>query len=386
MANDTLTGTDAPDTLSGGAGNDLLDGGAGPDTLWGGIGNDLLHGGDGNDRLFGGDDDDALYADGGGDYLSGGAGNDTLGSDDASSTLLGGLGNDSLTGTGAIADGGAGDDFISGAYATLSAGAGNDTVRGDYYQSGVIDGGGGYDQYWLGGDSMAGGVALLRNVEEVHCTGSWGSTNHDIVISDAVVAAGAKLTVYDAYHFDGSAETDGRLTLVGDDRADVYIGGAGTDTLQGFDGADNLRGGDGADLLKGGAGNDTLAGGRGADKLVAGLGIDVLVFDTKPANTAVDVIKDFVHLGDKISLENSVFTALAATGPLSSELFVSAIDITGAAGATVASDDRLLYDSDSGHLYYDSNGSASGGRVLIATVWSDSTHHPALSAADFIVT
>ena len=45
-----------------------------------------------------------------------------------------------------------------------------------------------------------------------------------------------------------------------------------------------------------------------------------------------------------------------------------------------------MNDSDSGHLYYDSNGNAPNGRVLIATVWSDATHHPTLTAGDFIVT
>jgi Ca2+-binding RTX toxin-like protein len=62
--NDTLTGTNGPDTLVGGPGSDDLEGLRGPDRLFGGPGDDLLF--DGEDRggardiLVGGSGDDIL--------------------------------------------------------------------------------------------------------------------------------------------------------------------------------------------------------------------------------------------------------------------------------------------------------------------------------------
>ena len=161
----------------------------------------------------------------------------------------------------------------------------------------------------------------------------------------------------------------------------------GDDSIQGGAGHDSLSGLSGSDTLQGLDGNDTLAGGSGKDVLNGGGGADRFVFDSKPGTTP-DTIKDFAHLTDDIVLENSVFTALgAATQSFGAAKFVSAADIGASAGGTgIGTEDRLLYDSDSAKLNYDSNGSNSGGRVLIATVWSDSTHHPTLTAADFIVT
>ncbi|WP_341989142.1 calcium-binding protein [Azorhizobium sp. AG788] len=74
----TITGTQATDTLYGGAGLDVLMGGAGRDYLRGGEGNDALLGGDGHDSLRGGGGDDRLEGGWGNDYLVGGTGADTF--------------------------------------------------------------------------------------------------------------------------------------------------------------------------------------------------------------------------------------------------------------------------------------------------------------------
>ncbi|OYW08183.1 MAG: hypothetical protein B7Z53_05175, partial [Rhodospirillales bacterium 12-71-4] len=64
---DTLTGLGGDDALIGGAGIDRLLGGAGADTLLGGSGNDLLRGDEGNDVLVGGLGVDVLIGGGGAD-------------------------------------------------------------------------------------------------------------------------------------------------------------------------------------------------------------------------------------------------------------------------------------------------------------------------------
>ena len=63
--NDTLTGTNGPDTLVGGPGNDDLEGLRGPDRIFGGPGDDLLFDGENNrgarDILVGGSGNDTLF-------------------------------------------------------------------------------------------------------------------------------------------------------------------------------------------------------------------------------------------------------------------------------------------------------------------------------------
>ncbi|MNT95571.1 hypothetical protein D3C72_2374700 [compost metagenome] len=79
---------------------------------------------------------------------------------------------------------------------------------------------------------------------------------------------------------------------------------------------------------------------------------------------------------DTIWLENAIFTALTTTGALASTAFVA-----NASGLAADASDRVIYETDTGMLYYDSNGSAAGGRVLIA----DLDAGLGLTALDFSV-
>ena len=133
-----MTGNDAANVLSGGAGNDTLHGMGAADVLSGDAGNDLLDGGDGLDtasyalaaaavtvnlnllgaqntggagsdslssieNLLGGKFNDRLSGDAGANRIDGGAGNDVLSGGGSQDVLLGGLGRDTLSG-GAAAD------------------------------------------------------------------------------------------------------------------------------------------------------------------------------------------------------------------------------------------------------------------------------------------
>jgi serralysin len=78
---------------------------------------------------------------------------------------------------------------------------------------------------------------------------------------------------------------------------------------------------------------------------------------------------------DTIQLENAIFTALgAATGTLAAGAFV-----IGTAARDAA--DRIVYNSGTGALFYDSNGNANGGSVQIATL----TTGLLLTNADFLI-
>jgi Ca2+-binding RTX toxin-like protein len=125
--------------------------------------------------------------------------------------------------------------------------------------------------------------------------------------------------------------------------------------MNGNGGNDTLIGGDGDDRLYGGLGNDTLTGGAGAD---------TFVFSTAPnATSNLDTIADFAVGEDMIELASSIFTAIGAMGVLSADAFVI--------GSTAAdATDRIIYNSATGALFYDSNGSATGGSTQIATLSS----------------
>jgi Ca2+-binding RTX toxin-like protein len=124
-----------------------------------------------------------------------------------------------------------------------------------------------------------------------------------------------------------------------------------------------ITGNAGANILTGGSGNDTLNGGLGNDTLTGGLGQDTFVFSTAlNATSNRDNITDFNVVQDQIALENAIFTSLGlTTGVLSASNFVS-----GAAAADA--NDWIIYNPDTGALFYDSNGSVTGGSVQIATL------------------
>jgi Ca2+-binding RTX toxin-like protein len=169
----------------------------------------------------------------------------------------------------------------------------------------------------------------------------------------------------------------------GDAKGDSYIsiehltGSSFDDTLQGSDGRNILIGGAGDDAIRGNGGNDTLAGGLGQDTLQGGAGLDAFLFDTVPAEPAnVDGILDFNAADDAIWLDNAAYTALTALGGLAASAFKDTAD-----GAKDAND-RIIYNSANGNLYYDADGSGGAfGNIKIASL----TGTPGLTAADFIV-
>ncbi|HEU6443336.1 MAG TPA: hypothetical protein VFF38_13285 [Microvirga sp.] len=157
----------------------------------------------------------------------------------------------------------------------------------------------------------------------------------------------------------GTAGNDRILANAGND---ILSGGNGHDTLMGGAGHDRLYGGAGNDRLVGGAGNDWLYGGAGNDLLSGGAGRDVFVFNTAlNAGTSRVRILDWNHRDDTIRLENAVFKALKKTGTLASKHF----KLGAAAGDA---DDFIGYNSRTGDLWYDPNGSKAGGQVVFANI------------------
>jgi len=167
-------------------------------------------------------------------------------------------------------------------------------------------------------------------------------------------------------------------SFFGDAGDDIIDAGAGGDVLDGGAGYDVLISGYGNDKLIGRAGNDVLYGGAGKDVLSGGAGYDYFVFNTRlSASSNVDLITDFNVKYDTIRLENAVMKGVGShLGKLSSAMFWKSTT-----GLAHDGNDRIIYDTASGWLNYDSNGSAAGGAVHIAAL----APKLALTYADFVV-
>jgi len=103
--------------------------------------------------------------------------------------------------------------------------------------------------------------------------------------------------------------------------------------------------------------------------------LDTFVFNTDPVAANADTITDFNVVDDSFRLDNAAFTGLI-DGALPAAAFVA--NLTGIA-ATAAQ--RILYETDTGFLFFDADGNGAGARVQFATV----SVGLALTSADFTV-
>ena len=166
---------------------------------------------------------------------------------------------------------------------------------------------------------------------------------------------------------------DGADILYGGNLNDSLYGGSGNDFLSGENDQDMLYGQLGNDSLSGGSGNDMLYGGAGLDSLTGGSGLDSFVIDSALNLSNIDKITDFSVVDDTIRLENAVMTSLTV-GTLAASAFnkgTRALDST----------DRIIYNSTTGAVLYDDDGTGAHAAVQIATLGTGL----ALTYADFIV-
>jgi Ca2+-binding RTX toxin-like protein len=419
-----------PSSRHGEDGADTLDGGAGEDRLAGGSGNDLLIGGTGADRIEGGDGADELYG------LLDNSGEDG-GLQDAADTLLGGAGNDTLRGN-------SGNDSLSGEDGSdnIRGDAGNDTIDGGLGYDRVairfdelpLTVGVGFSAALIGtadqlvfGDGR-GGQDLLLSIEAVVLTGTdfddtlsgsggddylrgeggddllRGGAGFDVLIFDGATGpVQADLTAQRAFGAEGADTLSGIEGLEGSGFGDSLVGNArnnslygvdGNDTLRGLDGNDDIFGGDqsdllfggagrdyimggrGEDLLNGGAGNDIISGQDGADTLAGGAGSDAFRFSTFPeAGGVFDTIRDFVVGEDEIVFYTWAYPEIGPRGGLNADSFIA-----GSEAATAAH--RLIFDDQTGRLYYDADGVGGQPQLLVAVI---TVSGGALTAADVLI-
>lgn len=358
----TLYGDANANTLNGGAGDDTLYGLGGNDTLTGNGNNDYLDGGSGIDKMTGGKGDDTYIVDTVGDTAveSSNSGTDLVISA-VSFTLGNNVENLVLTGSNAL-------NGTGNALANLLIG--NDGNN-------LLDGKG-------GGDSFAGGLGddtyvldqegeLLRIVEDADAGTDALKIAYNTSVAKSIALSGNLANVENLL-----LVGTGLFSVTGNANDNALTGNASINTLSGGEGNDALSGLAGNDTLIGGNGNDWLFGGAGMDTLTGGAGADTFRFNyTLSASANVDTLTDFATGVDRLELENAVFAKLTTLGTLSELNFVAS-----STGKALDANDYVLYNTTTGGLYYDADGSGSGAAVLFATL----TGIPTISAGDFLVT
>jgi len=400
---ENLSGSAYNDTLTGDAGNNVLDGRVGADTMTGRDGNDTyyvdnvgdlvvensstggtddrvfssvsysltnrtietltltgvaaisatgnskaqtLNGNDAANTLMGLDGNDVLNGFGGDDTLDGGNGDDSLDGNDGIDTAAYNTATSAVTVSlavaGAQATGGAGTDTLAN-IENLIGSAYNDTLTGNSGAN-VING-------KAGSDTMAGGdgndIYYVDNVGDVITETSTGGSD----------------TVYSSVSYSVSSTYVETLILTGS----AAINASGNSHNN------SLTGNSGANVIQGGGGNDVLNGGLGADTLSGGSGSDIFVFNSALGGGNVDSITDYSISNDTIRLDDSVFTGLALGALAANAFYVGT--------AAHDADDRIIYNSSTGALFFDADGNGAGAAIQFATL---TTGLP-LVASEFVV-
>ena len=261
----------------------------------------------------------------------------------AVNSVVGSSFNDTFNGTsGAQAfDGGAGGDVLFGGAGndSLTGGAGNDQLSGgtedDFLSGGagadVLDGGDGVDMVAYYQFTPSGGtIGVTASLEN-------SSINTGDAAGDTYVSI---------------------ENLVGTFVDDTLIGNSGNNIIDGVSGADVFNGRGGLDTIRGVGGGDTF------------------VFDSAIGAGNLVTIVGFAGGVDHINLDNAIFTQLGFEGDLAAGAFVS---------GTAAQDanDRIIFNSVTGNVMYDADGSGAGAAVVFIKMQDPSG--PALSHTDFLI-
>jgi Ca2+-binding RTX toxin-like protein len=375
------TGNELDNEISGNAGGNLLAGAGGSDTLVGGAGNDTLDSGSGVDSLVGGEGDDVYV----------------LAAVPPPGILV------ELSGNGFILDG---ERTLSSVNGSFNVDLFDFTLDGLVDTVRVIHTAPGPVLWMLQFSTRQLGHNLVPGVYEdaerypfetsghpgLDVSGESHGSNtvtgeFTVHFADFDYSAGAAvelLKITFEHHRDGLPEfVIGTLSInFSDDAlpdAIVELEDGGIDTVQsGNDHAlaanvENLVLTGSADI--GGTGNELdneITGNAGDNALTGGDGNDRFVFST---SGDVDAIADF-SAGDRIVLDDAVYSALSA-GALAADAFLAGDGFAAAADAA----QRIVYDTETGELYYDADGVGGAGAVKFATL----SGAPALAATDFEV-
>ena len=391
------TGNVLDNVITGNALGNLLDGGAGADRMVGGAGDDhylVDSAGDVVIELNGGGRDIiatsisyALAASSHVELLSAGDPDGTemlnLTGNWLANEIRGNAGNNAIQGGGGadILAGLGGDDIYYIDYAIVqvleAVGGGNDRVHASV--SYALAAGSEVELLGTNSDASTAPINLTGNGFGQILTGNAGNNLlHGGGGTDTLYGFGGN----DTYFTDVAATQIIEAAGGGSDTVYASISytlGAGSEVEflstnnHGATSAINLTGNGFANTLIGNAGANTLDGKGGNDVLHGLGGADTFAFTTALGAGNVDQLPDFVAGLDRIALDDAIFTGLAP-GSLPAGAFR-----TGTAAAEA--DDRIVYNSTTGALFFDADGNGAGAAVQFA--WLNPGL--ALQASDFSV-
>ncbi len=396
-----LTGNELAQTLLGNAGANILDGGGGGDRMTGYGGDDTYVINSSSDLVFeaAGQGTDTInsrvsYVLAAGQSVEtlkftsvSGTGNLNLTGNEIAQTLLGNNGNNVLDGGGGgdTMRGYGGDDtYVINSSSDLvfeASGQGTDIVNSRV--SYVLAAGQSVETLKFTSVSGTGNLNLTGNEFAQTLTGNAGNnildgggggdTMRGYAGDDTYVINSASDLVFES-NGQGSDTVNSRVsyTLAAGQSVETlkFTSTSGTGNL-------NLTGNELAQTISGNNGNNILDGKGGADILRGYGGSDTFVFSTTLGASNIDHIVDFSTTADTIRLDQTIFAALGLGA-----LNVDAFKDIGVAGAVVDSTDRILYDHNTGALYYDADGSGTAARIQFAVLDNKPT---TLTHADFFV-
>jgi Ca2+-binding RTX toxin-like protein len=384
-ANIDATGSSLANVLVGNDGNNVLDGRYGDDEMSGGDGDDTYVVNQSGDVVIEEEDEGTDIVQSSVSWTLGGHVEHLV---LTGSGNTGGTGNalaNSLTGNQGAnrLDGGAGADVMAGK-------SGNDIYVVDDLGDQVVE----LDRANGGTDTVEAsiGYKLAANVENLVLTGTgdidgFGNSGANMLTGndgDNILDGG-----YGADQMSGGVGDD---TYIVNEDGDVVIEeeDEGTDSVQSSasfvlgDHVESLKltgtgNADGtgnalANAISGNTGANRIAGGLGNDVLKGGGGTDTFVFDALGEADA-DQILDFSRIDDTIELDGGTFEAL---GPdtLGADAFHKG-------SAAADAEDRIVYDSATGNIFYDADGSGTDADAILVATLNPGTN---INNLDFFVT
>jgi serralysin len=241
---------------------------------------------------------------------------------------------------------------LSGTGSVLTGSSHNDTITGGFGND-TLTGGAGVDRFYI--------IAGIDTITDL----GFGNLSDIVTVcygSNAIITAAGNYTATSGAINNGKASIDANghavnLALAGGSNGWTIMNGSLT----------------GATLI-GSSHNDTIIGGAGNDILTGGAGADKFVFRTTPDSLINhDIISDFKHGTDVLQFSKSVFTEIKSWKV---DAFWSAAN----AMAGHDGSDRIIYNTTTGYLYYDSDGSGAEAAELVALIGT--TIHPSLTYSD----
>lgn len=255
-------------------------------------------------------------------------------------------------------------------------GFGNDALRGNKSNN-VLIGGDGNDWLWgdEGNDTLYGGDGnddLEGYMGQDRLHGGRGDDDYDIFSTDGNINGKPQDIIYEKIN-EGNDDVLAWVdyTLPNYVENIYLIGGSAAISATGNRDNNVMVGNENDNIINGREGSDILTGGAGADNFI---------FDTRltlGTKTYIDIITDFTSGTDILTLNSKVFFAyyrMDKTNPI--DLSQDFVKDTQPQDTT----DHFIYNSSSGALYYDPDGSGTKAAVQLATLGTQS--HPSLVATD----